>query len=79
MRRERHHPLARLIIGVVIGAVVGFLTAPVAGMLITGDSSTMGGREQGFVGFLYGVYWGPVVGALIGVTLTWFVGRRKRQ
>lgn len=78
MQPERRSPLKRILIGIVLGAVVGVLIAPVVGMWITGDSATMSGKEQGFVGFLYGVYWGPAVGALVGALLAWRCAGRSR-
>jgi len=65
-----------IFLGVVLGAIAGLVIAPVLGMLITGDSSTMSGKEQGFVGFLYGVYWGPVIGAVLGALIGWRLRRR---
>ena len=79
MQSEQRRPLWRIVIGVVLGAIAGLLIAPVVGLLVSGDSSTMGGKEQGFVGFLYGVYWGPAVGALLGAALAWCVGARRRN
>ena len=78
MQRDRRNPFITLTIGVVLGAIVGLVIAPVVGMLITGDSSTMSGKEQGFVGFMYGVYYGPPIGALIGAALAWHRGDSER-
>jgi cytochrome c biogenesis protein CcdA len=75
MQQDRRNPYIALMVGIVLGAIAGLVIAPVVGMLITEDSSTMSGKEQGFVGFMYGVYWGPVVGAVIGAALAWHRGQ----
>ena len=71
MQQDRRNPFIALMVGIVLGAIAGLVIAPVVGMLITGDSSTMSGKEQGFVGFLYGVYWGPLIGAVLGGLAAW--------
>ena len=64
-------------------ALVGLVAGPVIGMLIVeyshSDPNSFGAKEDGFAGFLYGLYIGPGVGSVVGVILALVVSKRKSE
>lgn len=58
---------------VLVMALAGLVAGPVIGMLIVeyshSDPNSFGAKEDGFVGFLYGLYIGPGVGSVVGLIL----------
>lgn len=58
---------------VLVMALAGLVAGPVIGMLIVeyshSDPNSFGAKEDGFVGFLYGLYIGPGVGLALGLIL----------
>ncbi len=68
---------------VLVMALAGLVAGPVIGMLIVeyshSDPNSFGAKEDGFVGFLYGLYIGPGVGSVVGVILALVVSKRKSE
>ena len=64
-------------------ALVGLVAGPVIGMLIVqyshADPNSYGAAEDGFVGFLYGLYIGPGVGFVLGVILALVVSKKSSE
>lgn len=63
-----------LVAGTALGALLGGVVGTVLGGFF-GD----GYPEDGFVGFLYGVYVGAPWGLLLGAATAWVTGRRRSR
>ena len=61
------------ILKVIPMVLLGLILGPIIGMLIaeytSGDPTSFGAKEDGFVGFLYGLRVGPCVGLVVGLLL----------
>ncbi len=68
---------------VLVMALVGLVAGPVIGMLIVeyshSDPNSFGAKEDGFVGFLYGLYIGPGVGLVLGVILALLIPKKSSE
>ncbi len=75
--------MMRSLLIVLAMALVGLVAGPVIGMLIVqyshADPNSFGAAEDGFVGFLYGLYIGPGVGSVVGVILALVVSKRNSE
>jgi len=75
--------MMRSLLIVLAMALVGLVAGPVIGMLIVkyshADPNSFGAAEDGFVGFLYGLYIGPGVGSVLGVILALVVSKRNSE
>ena len=75
--------MMRSLLIVLAMALVGLVAGPVIGMLIVEyshtDPNSYGAKEDGFVGFLYGLYIGPGVGFVLGVILALVVSKRNSE
>jgi|GEM_PF-1039551 MFS family permease len=73
----------RLLLIVLPLTLIGLVAGPVIGMLIVeyshSDPNSFGAKEDGFVGFLYGLYIGPGVGFLLGVILALLVPKKNSE
>ena len=75
--------MMRSLLIVLAMALVGLVAGPVIGMLIVeyshADPNSFGAKEDGFVGFLYGLYIGPGVGFVLGVILALVVSKKSSK
>ena len=75
--------MMRSLLIVLAMALVGLVAGPVIGMLIVqyshADPNSFGAAEDGFVGFLYGLYIGPGVGFVLGVILALVVSKKSSK
>ena len=75
--------MMRSLLIVLAMALVGLVAGPVIGMLIVqyshADPNSFGAAEDGFVGFLYGLYIGPGVGFVLGVILALVVSKKSSE
>ena len=75
--------MMRSLLIVLAMALVGLVAGPVIGMLIVEyshtDPNSYGAKEDGFVGFLYGLYIGPGVGFVLGVILALVVSKKSSK
>jgi MFS family permease len=75
--------MMRSLLIVLAMALVGLVAGPVIGMLIVqyshADPNSYGAAEDGFVGFLYGLYIGPGVGFVLGVILALVVSKKSSE
>jgi len=75
--------MMRSLLIVLAMALVGLVAGPVIGMLIVEyshtDPNSYGAKEDGFVGFLYGLYIGPGVGFVLGVILALVVSKKSSE
>ena len=75
--------MKRSLLIVLAMALVGLVAGPVIGMLIVqyshADPNSFGAAEDGFVGFLYGLYIGPGVGFVLGVILALVVSKKSSE
>lgn len=75
--------MMRSLLIVLAMALVGLVAGPVIGMLIVqyshADPNSFGAAEDGFVGFLYGLYIGPGVGSVLGVILALVVSKKSSE
>ena len=75
--------MMRSLLIVLAMALVGLVAGPVIGMLIVqyshADPNSFGAAEDGFVGFLYGLYIGPGVGFVLGVILALVVSKKSTE
>ena len=75
--------MMRSLLIVLAMALVGLVAGPMIGMLIVefshADPNSYGAKEDGFVGFLYGLYIGPGVGFLLGVILALLVPKKSTE
>ena len=75
--------MKRSLLIVLAMALVGLVAGPVIGMLIVqyshADPNSFGAAEDGFVGFLYGLYIGPGVGFVLGVILALVVSKKSSK
>jgi MFS family permease len=75
--------MMRSLLIVLAMALVGLVAGPVIGMLIVeyshADPNSYGAAEDGFVGFLYGLYIGPGVGFVLGVILALVVLNKSSE
>jgi MFS family permease len=86
-RRNEPHPgrtvMMRSLLIVLAMALVGLVAGPMIGMLIVefshADPNSYGAKEDGFVGFLYGLYIGPGVGFVLGVILALVVSKKSTE
>jgi len=61
-------------LGLILGPIIGMLIAEFA----SGDPTSFGAAEDGFVVFLYGLRVGPCVGLVLGLVLGLLLASRKR-
>ncbi|HIK60089.1 MAG TPA: hypothetical protein EYF98_05285 [Planctomycetes bacterium] len=54
-----------VLLGLILGPIIGMLIAE----YLSGDPGSFGAKEDGFVGFLYGLRVGPCVGLVLGLLL----------
>ena len=75
--------MMRSLLIVLAMALAGLVAGSVIGMLIVkyshSDPNSFGAAEDGFVGFLYGLYIGPGVGSVVGVILALVVSKRNSE
>jgi MFS family permease len=75
--------MMRSLLIVLAMALVGLVAGPMIGMLIVefshADPNSYGAKEDGFVGFLYGLYIGPGVGFVLGVILALVVSKKSTE